>query len=42
MTEVLSSRVRTVDGELRSRAARVIPGGMFGHMSVKALPPEYP
>jgi glutamate-1-semialdehyde 2,1-aminomutase len=27
---------------LRQRAAAVIPGGMYGHMSANALPPEYP
>ncbi|MEC9286047.1 MAG: aminotransferase class III-fold pyridoxal phosphate-dependent enzyme, partial [Pseudomonadota bacterium] len=31
------------DSELRERAARVIPGGMYGHMSVlRRMPPEYP
>lgn len=31
------------DNELRERAAQVIPGGMFGHMSVlRRMPPEYP
>ena len=31
------------DSELKDRAARVIPGGMYGHMSVlKRMPPEYP
>ena len=27
---------------LRQRAAQVIPGGMFGHMSVRSLPEGYP
>src|SRR5690349_20333507 len=32
------------DRELRDRAAKVIPGGMYGHMtaSAKTLPPSYP
>lgn len=30
------------DHELRERAARVIPGGMYGHQSVNALPAGYP
>jgi len=31
------------DSELRERAAQVIPGGMYGHMSVlRRMPPEYP
>jgi glutamate-1-semialdehyde 2,1-aminomutase len=30
------------DRALRERAARVIPGGMYGHQSVNALPPGYP
>jgi glutamate-1-semialdehyde 2,1-aminomutase len=28
--------------ELRERAAQVIPGGMYGHMSTRLLPPEFP
>jgi glutamate-1-semialdehyde 2,1-aminomutase len=30
------------DRELRERAARVIPGGMYGHQSVNALPDGFP
>jgi glutamate-1-semialdehyde 2,1-aminomutase len=30
------------DRELRERAQRVIPGGMYGHQSVALLPDEYP
>ena len=30
------------DLALRSRAAKVIPGGMWGHMSAKRLPPAFP
>jgi glutamate-1-semialdehyde 2,1-aminomutase len=30
------------DQALRVRAARVIPGGMYGHQSVSSLPPRYP
>jgi len=43
MTELAShQRTRTHDQELRARAKRVIPNGMTGHLSVGALPPEYP
>ncbi len=31
-----------MDAELRSRAQRVIPGGMYGHQAVANLPPHYP
>jgi glutamate-1-semialdehyde 2,1-aminomutase len=37
-----SSRSRTKDEGLRERAAKVIPGGMYGHLSVRRLPTEYP
>ncbi|MDR3513032.1 MAG: aminotransferase class III-fold pyridoxal phosphate-dependent enzyme [Caulobacteraceae bacterium] len=30
------------DRELRERAAKVIPGGMYGHLSVALLPDDYP
>ncbi|MHB8531015.1 MAG: aminotransferase class III-fold pyridoxal phosphate-dependent enzyme [Caulobacteraceae bacterium] len=30
------------DKELRERAAAVIPGGMFGHQSVRLMPEDYP
>ena len=30
------------DDALRARAKRVIPGGMYGHMSVRGLPKNYP
>lgn len=33
---------RIVDQQLRARAARVIPGGMYGHMSTALLPANYP
>jgi glutamate-1-semialdehyde 2,1-aminomutase len=43
MTEVISQRrIRTMDTALRERARAVIPGGMYGHLSVNALPAEYP
>jgi glutamate-1-semialdehyde 2,1-aminomutase len=35
-------RPRAADAALRRRAARVIPGGMYGHQSAGPLPPEYP
>jgi len=38
-----SSRVvDEADRDLRQRAARVIPGGMYGHLNAKILPPGYP
>ncbi|MGC1284882.1 MAG: aminotransferase class III-fold pyridoxal phosphate-dependent enzyme [Streptosporangiaceae bacterium] len=45
MTETInrtSTRSRSNDARLRQRAETVIPGGMYGHMSANALPPEYP
>jgi glutamate-1-semialdehyde 2,1-aminomutase len=43
VTEAITqSRTRVQDAQLRQRARRVIPGGMYGHMSANALPPEYP
>ncbi|GHE09412.1 aminotransferase class III-fold pyridoxal phosphate-dependent enzyme [Klenkia taihuensis] len=38
------TETRTRDGELRARAARVIPGGMYGHMLVNehTMPPSFP
>ena len=27
---------------LRARAAAVIPGGMYGHLSAERMPPDYP
>src|SRR5258707_9497235 len=30
------------DAALQTRAQRVIPGGMYGHLSVARLPPGYP
>ena len=43
MTEVLSQRrIRDRDTALRERARAVIPGGMYGHLSVNTLPAEYP
>jgi len=45
MTETINrtpTRTRASDAKLRQRARAVIPGGMYGHMSANALPPEYP
>jgi len=45
MTETINrtpTRSRANDARLRQRAEAVIPGGMYGHMSANALPPEYP
>ncbi len=45
MTETINrtpTRTRANDAKLRERARAVIPGGMYGHMSANALPPEYP
>ena len=35
-------KVRALDLDLRRRAAAVIPGGMYGHMTVGRLPDEHP
>lgn len=32
----------TLDQQLRARAARVIPGGMYGHLNANRLPAGYP
>jgi len=32
----------TVDASLRARAAKVVPGGVYGHQSVASLPAGYP
>jgi glutamate-1-semialdehyde 2,1-aminomutase len=43
MADIASGeKIRTLDRDLRRRAAAVIPGGMFGHMSVNYLPDAYP
>jgi len=43
MTDVAShEKVRALDFELRRRAQAVIPGGMYGHMSVARLPQAHP
>jgi len=34
--------VKADDAELRARAARVIPGGLWGHMRAQSLPAGYP
>jgi glutamate-1-semialdehyde 2,1-aminomutase len=36
------TRPRTRDHELRQRARQVIPGGMYGHQNVRALPASFP
>jgi glutamate-1-semialdehyde 2,1-aminomutase len=35
-------RSTKLDADLRERASRVIPGGMYGHESVALLPPGFP
>ena len=43
MTDIAGQeKLRTLDLDLRRRAAEVIPGGMYGHMSVNRLPDAYP
>ena len=42
MAEIAGAKTRALDLDLRRRAAAVIPGGMFGHMSVNRLPDAYP
>jgi len=34
--------VNKVDLELRERAARVIPNGMYGHQSIAIMPQDFP
>ena len=41
MADWVEHRLET-DAALRARARRVIPGGMYGHQSVAALPKEFP
>ncbi|HEY2876379.1 MAG TPA: aminotransferase class III-fold pyridoxal phosphate-dependent enzyme [Reyranella sp.] len=36
------SNALPIDAALRTRAQRVIPGGMYGHLNVARLPPGYP
>src|SRR5579884_2370447 len=36
------AKLRALDLDLRRRAAAVIPGGMYGHMTVGYLPAAYP
>ncbi|MEO8927076.1 MAG: aminotransferase class III-fold pyridoxal phosphate-dependent enzyme [Caulobacteraceae bacterium] len=36
------ARPNSQDRELRARAEAVIPGGMYGHQSVRLLPDDYP
>ncbi len=36
------ARANSRDRDLRARAEAVIPGGMFGHQSVRLLPDDYP
>src|SRR5215212_6136320 len=38
----MTSLETTADTELRARAARVIPGGMYGHQSAASLPAGFP
>jgi glutamate-1-semialdehyde 2,1-aminomutase len=38
----VSPRGRVVDAGLRQRAAKVVPGGMYGHLNVARLPEDYP
>jgi glutamate-1-semialdehyde 2,1-aminomutase len=42
MTDALTTVSRERDQGLRERAAKVIPGGMYGHLSARRLSPHYP
>jgi glutamate-1-semialdehyde 2,1-aminomutase len=42
MTHAAAGRATAADRRLRERAAAVIPGGMYGHLNSKGLPPGYP
>lgn len=41
-TQTESSGERSVDAQLRRRALEVIPGGMYGHLNMAAMPADYP
>ena len=41
MSHAIEDRLAT-DVELRARAKKVIPGGLYGHQNVAFLPPGYP
>ena len=36
------SETQSADAMLRARAARVVPGGMWGHLNAARLPEGYP
>jgi glutamate-1-semialdehyde 2,1-aminomutase len=38
----MDARPNSLDAALRARAARVVPGGMWGHMNAAGLPEGYP
>ncbi|PRY67273.1 glutamate-1-semialdehyde 2,1-aminomutase [Glaciihabitans tibetensis] len=43
MTLLTTPRLRTADSALRDRALAVVPGGVYGHMTVlQQMPPSYP
>src|SRR5262249_27146496 len=42
MTDSPTPSYRDQDQSLRERADRVIPGGMYGHLSARRLPASYP
>ena len=42
VTETKAEHKLVLDSELRQRASRVIPGGMFGHQNAGRLPEGYP
>jgi len=41
-TQHQSSGERSADARLRERAHHVIPGGMYGHLNMAAMPADYP
>lgn len=42
MSDLANSTSGPIDQALRARAARVIPGGLWGHLNAANLPPGYP
>ena len=38
----MDRKVNSLDSDLRQRAKKVVPGGMWGHMNAAALPEGYP
>ena len=42
MADARTSVSRHIDHDLRERASKAIPGGMYGHLTARRLPAQYP